>query len=78
MNDMNQSDHDILIEVKTRLNELIRDVKEMKDGTQAKIEDHEHRIQYLEKYKGAIMTNSGLMWGAWGILLTLMVIHLLQ
>jgi hypothetical protein len=35
-------------------------------------------INFLKNYKGTIILNSGLMWGAWGILLTLLINHILS
>lgn len=45
------ADHDILIELKTRMEDLKTDIKELKDGTAAKISDHETRINELESTK---------------------------
>ena len=33
-------------------------------------------INYLKNYKGSIVTNTVLQWGAWGILVTAMMYHI--
>jgi hypothetical protein len=44
-------DHDLLIELKTRMESLKDDIRDLKDGTTAKIADHETRIFSLESSK---------------------------
>ena len=41
-------DHDLLIELKTKMDDLKTDIKELKDGTNDKIADHERRISALQ------------------------------
>ncbi len=48
-------DHDLLIELKTKLDAVIESIRELKDGTAAKIEDHEKRIRFLERYVWAVI-----------------------
>ncbi len=45
-------DHDLLIELKTRMESLKCDIKDLKDGTKANIDDHERRLFELEASKG--------------------------
>jgi hypothetical protein len=45
-------DHDLLIELKTRMESLKDDIKDLKDGTTVKIADHETRLFALESSKG--------------------------
>lgn len=53
--DQRNIDHDLLIELKTKLDGVLDALKELKDGTAARIEDHEKRIRFIERYvSGAI------------------------
>lgn len=52
------SDHDLLIELRTEMQGVRRDIKELTDGTAGKLADHELRIRFIEKY----------VWGAVGII----------
>lgn len=45
----NPSDHDLLIVVTTKLDQLSIDIKELKDGTTKTLADHEMRMTSLEK-----------------------------
>jgi hypothetical protein len=45
-------DHDLLIELKTKMEGLKSDIKDIKDGTSTKIEDHEKRLFELETSRG--------------------------
>jgi uncharacterized protein YeeX (DUF496 family) len=38
-------------------------------------DNHEKRIKYIETYKGAIVVTLALLWGAWGILLSVFIYH---
>lgn len=42
------SDHDTLIRVETKMDGLVTDIKEMKDGVQKTLADHELRIKKVE------------------------------
>jgi hypothetical protein len=65
------TDHDLLIELRTEMQGVRSDIKEIKDGTAARLsaleadrvtqkefQDHEDRIRFIEKY----------VWGAVGII----------
>ncbi len=43
-----QSDHDTLIEIRTLVGELKKEVRELKDGTHSQLNEHEGRIRALE------------------------------
>lgn len=45
-------DHDLLIELRTEMKEVRKDIKELKNTLLARVEDHEIRIRTLEKDKG--------------------------
>jgi hypothetical protein len=51
INDRATVDHDLLIELKTRMENLKCDIKELKDGTSNSVDDHERRIFALENSK---------------------------
>lgn len=66
-------DHDLLIELKTRMESLRNDIKDIKDGTAAQIADHEKRIFSIESSK--TKTNTLITMGiAVGTILTSMII----
>jgi pyruvate-formate lyase-activating enzyme len=69
-------DHDLLIELKTRLEALKNDIKDLKDGTSTQINDHENRLNTLEsaKSKQAIMITVIIALGF--IATTLLVYHM--
>lgn len=43
-----QNDHDLLIELKTIVQSIQRDLTDMKDTTKARVDDHETRIRANE------------------------------
>jgi len=51
-------DHDLLIQIDTQMKALIADIKELKEGTSGKIENHEARIVKLELSLSLIAGNS--------------------
>ena len=50
------NDHDILIELKTRMEGLKNDIRDLTDGTATKIANHETRINVLELAINTIST----------------------
>lgn len=44
------SDHDLLIRLDTRMGDIRKDMREMKEGTSIKVQDHELRIRRLEQW----------------------------
>ena len=69
-------DHDLLIELKTRIEGIKADIKDLKDGTSTQINDHENRLNSLEsaKSKQAIMITVIIALGF--IATTLLVYHM--
>lgn len=69
-------DHDLLIELKTRLEALKNDIKDLKDGTSTQINDHELRITAMEAKgsKQAIMITVIIALGF--IATTLLIYHI--
>jgi hypothetical protein len=69
-------DHDLLIELKTRMESLREDIKDLKDGTSTQIADHENRLSVLEgvRSKQNIMITVIIALGF--IATTLLVYHL--
>lgn len=45
------NDHDLLITMHEQIKNIRLDIRDLKDGTAAKIEDHEARLRVLEKFK---------------------------
>jgi tetrahydromethanopterin S-methyltransferase subunit G len=43
-----KTDHDLLIELRVVSSEIRRDIRELKDGTHQKLDDHEARLRVLE------------------------------
>lgn len=71
-------DHDLLIELKTRMEGLKDDIKELSSGMSLRLKDHEDRIKKLEGTK-----NSQTVWitigtSLIGVLVAIMIIHLLK
>lgn len=50
----NMTDHDLLITMHEQIKGIKSDIKDLKDGTSAKLMDHEVRIRRLE-FWGAIL-----------------------
>ena len=69
-------DHDLLIELKTRMEALKDDIKDLKDGTNVRIEDHEVRITSLEnaRTRTTILVSLGV--GLLIIIATMLIYHL--
>lgn len=69
-------DHDLLIELKTRMDGLKDDIKDLKDGTSMQIQDHEKRIFDLEtsKSKQGVFITIGIV--IIGFLISMVVTHL--
>lgn len=44
-----KSDHDILVIIKTRVDDLTTTIIELKNGVQAQLTDHESRIRFIER-----------------------------
>ena len=62
-------DHDLLIELKTKLDGLINDVKTLNDGTSKQINDHETRIRTMEKDSEDLANIKRIVYGSVGIIL---------
>jgi hypothetical protein len=69
-------DHDLLIELKTRMDSIRDDIKDLKDGTSTKIAEHENRIFALESAKGkqSVLISAVVVLG--GIVTAMVVFHL--
>lgn len=50
MPEQSQTDHDLLIELKTQMITLRDDIKELKELLADKNDDHEKRIRFLERW----------------------------
>lgn len=59
-------DHDLLIQIDTQMKALIADIKELKEGTAGKIENHEMRLVKLELSQSLIAGSSQGMTKFWG------------
>ena len=71
------NDHDLLIELKTKLEGIREDIKNLSDGTTKQIADHELRINNLEtdKTRTTVMLSIGV--GILSLLVSLLVWHLM-
>jgi hypothetical protein len=74
---LNQKDHDILIRVETRLEDLQKAVDNLRDGTQKTIMNHEDRINKLETSRTRQNVAMGIYIGIGIFLTTLMIYHLI-
>ena len=69
------NDHDLLIELRGKMDRLAEDIKELKSGHSAQITDHERRIGCLEKLQAQIDGVSGGRKDLWGwIIATIMTL----
>ena len=67
-----QSDHDTLIEIRTLVGELKKEVQEMKNGTHAQLIEHERRIRLLEDLAIRMKVYIGVAIGLGGLLGTIL------
>jgi hypothetical protein len=72
----NGNDHDLIVELKTKIEGIRDDIKDLKDGTTEKIADHEIRLTNLEteKTKTTVLLSIGI--GILTLLVSLLVWHL--
>ena len=74
----NNDDHDILIELRTKLEGLKNDIRDLKDGTATQLADHERRLVELEKSKSSsAVTQAGIV-ALLGILATALIYHIVK
>lgn len=71
------NDHDLLIELKTKMDGLRDDVKNISDGTSKQISDHETRINGLEDSKTKQNTAMSIGIGILSLLTSLLIYHLI-
>lgn len=55
---LQRQDHDTLVRVETKLDNLVSDMKDMKDGIRAQLADHEARIKVSEQRHSRIDIDS--------------------
>lgn len=78
VNTQNSLDHDLLIRIETRMESLRTDIKELKDGTSSQIDDHEKRLQKIEKKVNGYVITLSLYAGAVATLIGILVHHILN
>ena len=71
-------DHDLLVELKVKMEGLKSDISDIKDGTATKIADHELRINKLETSNTRQTTMLGIGIAILSLLVSLLVYHLFQ
>lgn len=69
-------DHDLLIELKTKMDDLKNDIAELKDGTSTKIASHEIRIVTLENTDTRVTVMLSIGVGILTLLISLLIWHL--
>lgn len=72
------NDHDLLIELKTKIEGIRDDIKDLSDGTTKQIADHETRLNTLETEKTKIVVLLGIASAIFSVLIGLLVYHLFQ
>lgn len=50
-NRIQKSDHDTLIRLETKVDQIVVDIKELKDGLNAKVADLDARVKLMEKLR---------------------------
>jgi SMC interacting uncharacterized protein involved in chromosome segregation len=78
LNIKNSEDHDLLIELKTKMDDLKNQIKDLNDGTGKKISDHEIRLNSLEKSKIVQNTMMTIGIGILALLTSIIVYHIFQ
>lgn len=58
---MQRDDHDTLIRVETKMDQLVSDVKELKDGLTFRVSQIEMRVADLEKLRDEIQPKTAMM-----------------
>ena len=71
-------DHDLLIRLEEKMAGLKMDIKDLKNGTSAKISDHESRIFQLEKSKSGQTILISIGTALVALLVSILVYHLLN
>jgi formylmethanofuran dehydrogenase subunit B len=73
----NGNDHDLIVELKTKIEGIRDDIKDLKDGTTERIANHELRLNTLEteKTRTTVMLSIGV--GILTLLVSLLVWHLM-
>lgn len=61
LHEKNASDHDLLIELRTRMEGLKNDIKEMRDGHAIRIDNHESRLKTLCEWRATLDGENGLL-----------------
>ena len=69
------SDHDLLIRIETKMENLICDIKDLKTSTNTKTENHEDRIKKLENKIGSFVIYISLYSAAVATLIGILVYH---
>jgi autotransporter adhesin len=70
------TDHDLIVELKTKIEGIRDDIKDLKDGTTEKIANHETRLNTLETEKTKIQQLLGIASAILTLLVSLLVWHL--
>jgi hypothetical protein len=74
---MKETDHDLLVELKTRMEDIRKDIQDLKDGTSIRISDHEKRISLLEKSNITTKVAVGIYLAIGVFLAGLMIYHII-
>lgn len=70
-------DHDTLIRIETRVEDLIKSVESIKSGTAVQIADHEKRIKALEMSRSNQKISMAIYIGIGAFLAGLMIYHMI-
>ena len=77
-NQKSSEDHDLLIELRTKMDAIKVDIQLLNDGTGKKISDHEIRLNALEKSKTVQNTMMAIGIGLITLLASLMTYHMIK
>ena len=72
------NDHDLIVELKTKIEGIRDDIKDLKDGTTAKIAEHELRLNTLETNNTRLTVLFSVGSGLVALLVSLLTYHLFQ
>lgn len=68
-----RADRDLLVTMHEQIKGIKSDIKDLKDGTSAKLNDHENRIRSIEQFKWQLIGGLLVLQAVEGILLYLIL-----
>lgn len=67
------NDHDLLIELRAKMDRLSDDIRELKTGNSAAIANHDRRLGTLEAWKASYIGETGGRKNLWGMIIAMVM-----